>query len=215
MISGGENTSMNVIGVNGSPRANGNTSLAIKAFLDEIRGECGAETAIIHVGDGHIPGCISCRGCEGSGVCAVPDEQFKEISDKLLSADGVFLAAPVYFGTMPGQMKAFLDRFFFQCIQTGRMRHKVGASAAVLRRTGGYTTIDDLNRFLFAGEMIAIGHCIIHGNQTGEVLQDQEGLSGIRRLARNMAWILKVKEEAKDKIIPPQYEKRQFMNFIR
>jgi len=95
------------------------------------------------------------------------------------------------------------------------MRHKVGASAAILRRTGGYTTIDDLNRFFFSGEMIPVGHCIIHGNFTGEVLEDKEGLSGIRKIARNMAWVLKMKDATKDQITPPPYEKRQMMNFIR
>ena len=206
---------MKVIGVNGSPRADGNTFLTINAFFNELREAGVAETEVLHVGDGHIPGCISCRGCEGTGVCAVDDEEFKVFSDKLLDADGVFLAAPVYFGTMPGQMKGFLDRFFFQCLQTGRCRHKVGASSAILRRTGGYTTIDDLNRYLFAGEMVVAGHCIIHGNKTGEVLQDKEGLGGIRRLARNMAWVLKMKEATKDQIQPPPFEKRQHMNFIR
>lgn len=206
---------MKVIGVNGSPREDGNTFLTIKAFFDELREAGEIETELLHAADGSIPGCISCRGCEGTGECAVHDERFKEMSDKILSADGVFLAAPVYFGTMPGQMKAFLDRFFFQCIQAGRMRHKVGASAAILRRTGGYTTIDDLNRFFFAGEMIQVGQCIIHGNFTGEVLQDKEGLSGVRRIARNMAWVLKMKEASKEEVVPPPYEKRQFMNFIR
>ena len=205
---------MKVIGVNGSFNTDGNTFLTIEAFFTELQKE-GIETEHIYVGDGRIAGCIACRGCEGKGECAVPDPDFKALSDKLLAADGVFLAAPVYFGTLPGQMKAFLDRFFFQCIQAGRMRHKVGASAAILRRTGGYTTIDDLNRFIFAGEMIAIGQCIIHGNKKGEVLQDVEGLGGIRRLARNMAWVLKMRDETKTTIIPPPYEKRQPMNFIR
>ena len=205
---------MKVVGVNGSIKLEGNTFLTINAFFEELHKE-GVETELLQVGDGRVAGCIACNGCAGTGECEVPDPEFKELSDKLLSADGVFLAAPVYFGTLPGQMKAFLDRFFFQCIQTGRMRHKVGATAAILRRTGGYTTIDDLNRFIFSGEMIAIGQCIIHGNIKGEVLQDVEGLGGIRRLARNMAWVLKMKEATKDTIVPPVMEKRQRMNFIR
>jgi len=63
--------------------------------------------------------------------------------------------------------------------------------------------------------MIAVGHCIIHGNLTGEVLQDLEGLSGIRKVARNMAWVLKMREATRAEIVPPPYEKRPFMNFIR
>lgn len=205
---------MKVVGLNGSPRPDGNTFLVIKAFFDVLH-ESGIETELIHAGDGSIPGCICCRGCAGTGECVIPDEQLKEISGKLFAADGVFLAAPVYFGTMPGQMKSFLDRFFFQSLQVGKMRHKVGAAAAILRRTGGYTTIDDLNRYIFSGDMISVGQVIIHGNLTGEVLQDTEGLSGIRRIARNMAWVLKMKEATTGEIIPPPYEKRQHMNFIR
>ena len=205
---------MKVIGINGSPNAEGNTFLTIKTFFEELQKE-GIETEIVHAGDGKIAGCICCRGCAGKGECVIPDELLKERSEKIIGADGIFLAAPVYFGTMPGQMKAFLDRMFFPCIQTGKMRHKVGASAAILRRTGGYTTIDDLNRLIFSGDMIAVGHSIIHGNLPGEILQDVEGLSNVRRIAKNMAWVLKMKEATKADIAPPPYEKRERMNFIR
>ena len=205
---------MKIIGVNGSPNAAGNTFLAIKAFFDEIQNE-EFETELLHIGDGKIPGCIGCRGCAETGECVITDDKFKELSGKLLHSDGILLAAPVYFGTIPGQMKAFLDRFFFQSAQSSGMRLKIGASAAILRRTGGYTTIDDLNRFFFARDMISVGQTIIHGNLPGEILQDFEGLAGIRRLARNMAWVLKMKESTKSVIDPPPYEKRVFMNFIR
>jgi hypothetical protein len=47
------------------------------------------------------------------------------------------------------------------------------------------------------------------------VQSDLEGLSAIRRVARNMAWVLKMREATKTDIIPPPYEKRTFMNFIR
>ena len=205
---------MKVIGLNGSPRPDGNTFLTINAFFDELHKD-GIETEVMHIGDGKIDGCICCRKCAGVGVCAIPDERLTQMTEKLVAADGLLFAAPVYFGTFPGQMKAFLDRCMFSSIQTGKMRHKVAASAAILRRTGGYTTIDDLNRFIFAGEMISVGQTIIHGNLTGEVLQDEEGLFFIRRMARNMGWVLKMREATKGEITPPALEKRVMMNFIR
>jgi len=205
---------MKVIGLNGSPRPDGNTFLTINAFFEELHND-GIETELLHVADGSIAGCVCCRGCAGIGECVIKDEKLTALSAKLIEADGLFFAAPVYFGTMPGQFKAFLDRFMFPCIQVGKMRQKVGASAATLRRTGGYTTIDDLNRYIFSGEMISVGHAIIHGNLTGEVLQDVEGLSILKRVARNMAWVLKMKEATKESITPPPYEQRQRMNFIR
>ena len=206
--------SMKVVGLNGSYNREGNTYLTITAFFEELQKE-GIETELLQVGDGSIAGCTACRGCHTAGECVVHDETFVELSDKIINADGVLLAAPVYFGTLPGQMKAVLDRFFFQSLKTGRMRHKVGATAAILRRTGGYTTIDDLNRFVFAGEMISVGQCIIHGDKPGEILQDTEGLAILRRNARNMAWVLKMKELTKSELPPPPYEKRPMMNFIR
>ena len=205
---------MKVVGVNGSFNLEGNTFLTIKAFFEEIEKE-GVETELLQVGDGRIAGCTACRKCAGTGECVIHDDEFKQLSEKMLSADGIFLAAPVYFGSLPGQMVSFLNRFFFQCIQTGRMRLKVGACAAILRRTGGYTTIDDLNRYIFSGDMIYVGHSIIHGNIIGEVLQDTEGLGAVRRIARNMAWVLKMKEATKTQITLPAYEKRKPLNFIR
>jgi len=205
---------MKIIGINGSPKADGNTFLTINAFFEEVSKD-GFETEILHVGHGQIPGCAACMACEATGECAITHELFKQYSGKIMEADGIFLAVPAYFGTIPGQMKSFLDRFFFQCFQTGRMRHKVGAAAAILRRSGGLTTIDDLNKFFLASNMIMVGHSIIHGTAPGEVLQDYEGLAAVRRIARNMAWILKMKEATKQTIEPPQYEQRQFMNFIR
>ena len=205
---------MKVIGLNGSPNAQGNTYLTIEKFFEEIRKD-GFETEHVHIGDGKISGCVGCRGCAGTGECVFADDRLKELREKLLGADGIFLAAPVYFGTMPGQTKAVLDRLFFHSNQTGRLRLKVAATAAILRRTGGYTTIDDLNRFIFSGDMLMVGQCIIHGNLPGEILQDTEGLAGIRRLAGNMSWVLKMKDATKTQIAQPPYVKRPFTNFIR
>ena len=205
---------MNVIALNGSPNIGGNTYLSIVAFSEEMHVQ-GFDTEVLHIGDGQIPGCVACRGCAKTGQCVVPDEGFAKLSEKLLDADGVFLAAPVYFGTIPGQAKSFLDRFFFQFLKAGKMRHKVGASAAILRRSGGSAAIDDLSRFFVASDMILAGQCIIHGAMPGEILQDVEGLAHIRRLARNMAWVLKMQDATRADIAPPPFVERQFMNFIR
>ena len=208
---------MKVIAVNGSPHPEGNTALTISAFFDILRQD-GFETETLQAGVAGVKGCAACGGCAETGKCKVPDKQFEDMAEKMYSADGVFLAAPVYFGTMPGTMKAFLDRFFFQSIQAGRMRQKVGASAAILRRSGGYTTLDDLNRYFFSSEMIVVSaSCpgLVHGRIPGEVLQDAEGMDAIRKLALNMAWILKMKETTKEAIVPPPYSKKVYMSFIR
>ena len=208
---------MKIIGVNGSPRAEGNTYHVIGAFFEELH-KGGIETELLHVGNNTMQGCVACSGCVATGECAFHDELFREYTEKLVAADGVLLAAPAYFGTMPGQTKSFLDRFFYQCVQTGRMRLKVGGSLSIVRRAGGNTTLDDLNRYFISAEMIiatSAGQAVIHGHEPGEVLQDSEGLGNARRLARNMTWLLKMKEATKEELALPPYEKKKYLNFIR
>ena len=207
---------MKVIAINGSPRLEGNTALAIGVFRSEMEKE-GLETEMLQVG-GDIAGCRSCGGCAENSRCRIPDEQFQSWSDKIFHADGLLLAAPVYFGSIPGPMKSFLDRLFFQCLTAGTMYHKVGASLTVLRRSGAYTTLDDLHRYFFSSGMIivsATGVNSIHGRKPGEVLHDAEGMDMIVKLAANMAWILKMADDTKDRIQPPPFTKKPFTNFIR
>jgi len=98
------------------------------------------------------------------------------------------------------------------------MYHKVGASMAVLRRVGGSSTLDDLNRYFFSSGMIivtATGSNLIHGTNPGEILQDTEGMDAVLKLAKNMTWIMKMKEATKDLLPPPPFTKKPMMNFIR
>ena len=55
----------------------------------------------------------------------------------------------------------------------------------------------------------------VHGAEIGEAMQDIEGVEVIEKLARNMAWMVKVIDAAKGKIDPPETHKRTFTNFIR
>jgi len=208
---------MNVIALNGSPHHRSNTYLAIRTVLGEVEAE-GIETQILQVGSHPVTGCIACSKCFKEGHCVVPDEQFEEWAQILYQADGVLLAAPAYYGSIPGVMKTFLDRFFYQARSRARMRHKVGASIAVLRRSGGLTTLDDLTRYFYGSEMLFTPTpCpdIIHGSVPDEVLRDAEGMDALQKMGRNMAWLLKMKEATKDAVPPPPYKERVFMNFIR
>ena len=208
---------MKVVCINGSPRKEGNTFLTLTA-MSEVFDQNGIESEILQVGSGDVKGCIACEGCSETAKCAIPDPQLEEWSDKILSADGIVLAAPAYFGSMPGTMKAFMDRCFFACTRGGKIRGKVGASVAILRRSGGFTTVDDLNRYFYSSEMILVtapGSHTVHGRAPGEVTQDPEGMNGVRKLAANMSWVLEMIEATKGTIEPPEFTKRTMTNFIR
>lgn len=205
---------MKVIAINGSPKPQGNTFHALKTVCDELTRQ-NIETEIIHVGNKELKGCISCNQCS-EYHCKFSDDNFREIVNKIYDADGLILGSPVYYSGIAGTMKAFLDRLFYP--SKGRMRLKVGASVAVLRRSGGVTTFDQLNNYFLISEMMIAPSYYwnaIHGAAPGEVLQDDEGISVLKNLANNMAWMLKLKEYGKEAYPLPDPVDRQITNFIR
>ena len=85
---------MKVLILNGSPRINGNTSLAIdemvKAFAQE-----GIETEVCQVGNKAVRGCVACGSCGEKSKC-VFDDVVNELAPKFEEADGLIAASPVY-----------------------------------------------------------------------------------------------------------------------
>lgn len=205
---------MKVIAINGSPKAKGNTYLSLKTVCDELEKQ-NIETEIIHIGHMELKGCVSCGRCK-DGHCRYSDEPLREIVDKIHAADGLLLGCPVYYSGIAGTMKCFLDRLFFP--SQGRLRLKVGASIAVLRRSGGVETFDQLNHYFLISEMMIAPSYYwnaVHGGAPGEVLQDLEGISTLKNLANNMSWMLKLKEYGKEAFPVPEPAERAWTNFIR
>ena len=205
---------MKVIAINGSPKPKGNTYLALKTACDELNRQ-GIETEIIHVGNLELKGCTSCGACK-EGYCIFADKELRNIVDKIYEADGLLLGSPVYYSAIAGTMKNFLDRLFYP--NRGRLRLKVGASIAVLRRSGGVATFDQLNNYFLISEMLIAPSYywnVIHGAKPGEVEQDLEGISVIKNLANNMAWMLNIKEFSKEQHPVPEPLERARTNFIR
>jgi multimeric flavodoxin WrbA len=205
---------MKVIAINGSPKPKGNTYLALKTACDELERQ-NIETEIIHVGNMEIKGCISCNRCK-EGHCVHSDDMLREVFEKVHAADGLLLGSPVHYASIAGTMKCFLDRLFYS--SQGRMRLKVGASIAVLRRSGGVTTFDQLNNYFLISEMMVAPSFYwnaIHGGAPGEIFEDAEGISVLKNLANNMAWMLNIKEHSKDVYPIPTPVERAWTNFIR
>jgi len=97
-----------VLGIVGSPRRKGNTETLLDRFLAGARG-AGAEVDKVVVARLNIAGCLACDGCWKDGQCVVQDD-FQAINQKLVAADVIALAAPLYFWNLPAQVKALVDR---------------------------------------------------------------------------------------------------------
>ena len=108
---------MTIIGINGSPRKKWNTATLLTNALLGTASK-GADTELVHLYDLDYKGCISCFACKTidsqyNGRCAVKDglsPLLKKIEDE---ADAIILGSPVYFGTMTGEMRSFIERLLF------------------------------------------------------------------------------------------------------
>ena len=205
---------MKVLLINGSPRANGNTKIALDEMVKVFEAE-GVEAEIVQVGNKAVRGCMACGQCNKLGKC-VFDDVVNELAPKFEEADGLVVASPVYYASANATLVACLDRLFYSAKFSKSM--KVGASVVCARRGGLSATFDELNKyFTIAGMPIASSTYwnSIHGGAAGEAEQDEEGLHTMRQLAHNMTFLMKSVALGKEKYGMPEQEPKPFTNFIR
>ena len=211
---------MKVIAINGSPKAEGNTFFALKTVAAELEKQ-GIAVEMLHVGNQDIRGCIACGLCakNKNEKCVLPGDAVNDGIQKMKAADGIILGSPVHYSGIGASMKAFLDRAFYVAGANGGLfRHKVGATLVAVRRSGGVTTFDQLNHYVLYSEMLVPASNywnVIHGAKPGEAAMDKEGVQIMRVLGRNMAWLLKLVENGRGKVVEPEKEPKVYMNFVR
>ncbi|MHB9075613.1 MAG: flavodoxin family protein [Desulfobaccales bacterium] len=107
---------MKIMAVNGSPRKSWNTATLLNEALKGAASEA-AETELVHLYDLNFTGCISCfacktRGGKSYGRCAVVDDLTPFLAE-IEGVDALILGSPIYFGTVSGEMKSFMERLLF------------------------------------------------------------------------------------------------------
>lgn len=209
---------MNVLMINGSPRAGGNTSRALDEMERVFEKNC-VEVHRFELGARSVRGCVACGACHrnGGGCVLTDDVPLSELAKLLDGCDGVVVASPVYYASANGSLVSLLDRLFYS---TGNIdkRMKVGASVAVARRGGCSATFDELNKYFTISEMpIASSRYwnSVHGAAKGEAEEDLEGLQTMRALAENMTFLMRSIALGKEKYGLPEREPSQRTNFIR
>jgi multimeric flavodoxin WrbA len=108
---------MTVIAINGSPRKKWNTATLLTHALDGAASQ-GADTELVHLYDLNYKGCISCFSCKiidglHNGKCAVKDDLSQLLEKIETEAEVLILGSPIYFGSMTGEMRSFLERLLF------------------------------------------------------------------------------------------------------
>ena len=205
---------MKVIMLNGSPRPNGNTSIALRE-MENVFAKEGIECEIIQVGNLDIRGCIACGHCGTNGKCVFNDI-VNEVAEKFEKADGLVVASPVYYASANATLVALLQRLFHSAKFDKTM--KVGASVVCARRGGASSSFDELNKFFTICGMPVASSAYwnsIHGSAPGEAEEDAEGKRTMRVLAKNMSFLIKSIALGKEKYGLPEKEPRAVTNFIK
>ena len=198
---------MKVLLINGSPRREGNTFIALSEVARTLEAE-GIGAEIVSIGTKAVQGCIACGKCSELGRCV------DEVREKLAGADALVVGSPVYYAGPNGSLCALLDRLFYSC--GPMLAYKPAAAVAVCRRGGASATFDRLNKYFTISNMPVVSSQYwnsVHGRLPGEAAQDAEGLQTMRVLARNMARVLRAGLLAGEG--RPEPEERVVTSFIR
>lgn len=103
--------SKKVLIISASPRRHGNSDLLCDRFLEGAKA-AGHTAEKVFLRDKKINYCLACEGCKKNGGTCVQKDDMAELLEKMLAADVLVLATPVYFYTMNAQMKALIDRTY-------------------------------------------------------------------------------------------------------
>jgi multimeric flavodoxin WrbA len=137
----------------------------LAGFLLAGAEEAGAETDLIDLADLQIVPCTACESCSLDGRCVFADD-FSSVYDRILVAEGLVLASPVYIDNVSGQMKIFIDRLA-DAMHYQVFEGKYGCSIATTWSSGGDAVTSYLNHVLtYLGVTAIEGMSIALGDDT-------------------------------------------------
>ena len=206
---------MKVLIINGSPRREGNTSVALREVAMQLE-KNGIATDTVWVGTKPVRGCIACGKCKesGTGRCVFGDDIVNDVIARAEQCDAVIIGAPVYWGQPAAQALAVQQRMLYA--GGAAFQGKPAAAVCVCRRGGATAAFQTLQMpFQMCNMPIVTSQYwnIVYGCAPGEAALDAEGLQTMRTLANNMSVMLKM--YATGMAEAPEKEERQAMNFIR
>ncbi|MCL2200425.1 MAG: flavodoxin family protein [Oscillospiraceae bacterium] len=202
---------MKVLLLNGSPNKDGCTFTALSEVGKALT-KNGIETEWFQLGTKPVHGCIACRKCSELKACIFNDDICNDLAAKIREADGLVVGSPVYFSGPNGALCAVLDRVFYSSM--GKFKHKPAACVVNCRRSGGTAAFERLNKYFTYAQMPVVSSQywnVVHGFTPEHVEKDLEGLSVMRVLGNNMAWMLKCFNSGVP--LPEKEEKRYMTNF--
>ena len=118
---------MKILILNASPRRHGTISLAVERFADGASRSCMGDFSedvrveVVNVNDLKFAPCRGCMQCRKCGRCCLPQDDAHRMAEKIEACDVLVVAAPVYWGNMPGTLKMLFDRMVYAMMGESEM----------------------------------------------------------------------------------------------
>jgi len=165
----------------------------------------GWETELTKVGGTKIRGCIACQQCfeNKDKRCAIKDDGFNEVFEKMVRAHAIILGSPTYFAAVSADLKALLERAGYVAFANDKaLAGKIGAAVVAVRRGGATHAFDSINHMFQMSQMIIPGSTywnMCYGLDKGEVSSDDEGMANMRHLGKVIDWLGRATKSASGK----------------
>ena len=150
--------SVHILGVSGSPRAEGATQRLVRAALRGATEVPDVTTEFVSLAGRRISPCDGCGPCIKQGACVI-DDDMRPLYARLLAADAIILGTPVYYGGPTALCRAFMERAQGFGSEEKRLRLKVGGAIATGQgRNGGQeTALQSINLWFHINDMLPVG----------------------------------------------------------
>jgi len=192
-----EENKMHVCILMGSPRPNGNTAELCKPFMDELQ-QNQAEVEYITLHDKDISSCLGCYYCQGESDeygCSHEEDDMEEIVERILQADILVFATPIYTWQATAKMKAVMDRMYgFNKFYGGTPRNSLNKHQAyALIATCGYDLdygaglLDEaIRRWCNHSGLPYLGMYAVRDEDNLASFQTDEAIQGARQFAKHI-----------------------------
>lgn len=138
--------SKNVLVLSSSPRSGGNSDLLCDQFIKGAA-ESGNQAEKIFIRNKKINYCVACDACKGNGGKCIQKDDMSLVLDKMIAADVIVMATPVYFYTMDAQMKTLIDRTYSRYTEISNKEMYFIVTAADSRNQAMERTIEGFRGF--------------------------------------------------------------------
>ena len=189
---------MKILGISFSPRKNGNTETLMNEALSGAKQE-GAEVELYRFAEHDIKTCDGCRVCWETGECHIADE-LEELCEKMLEADGIIFGTPVYFYSMNGQAKTFMDRTSVFSRPEKSLANKVGGVIVTAGSMGLVDVLKDFYFYIVTRQMIPANFVAAYAGAGGDAGKLEKCIKAAKDMGRQMVLIAQKKFEYPPKI---------------